>query len=531
MHARSAWCVVVCGWASAALAGSADPQIKTDHPWYPGELACSTFERLAAHQAEVWTRVVGSEPVSDQDKALAAWLWRNTHYFHGEEGAQDLWGRGFTAGGDLRTREYWLGLFGHGFGLCGTTHSQWTAEMQVLLGHNRGRGLGVAGHNAFEVFLTGGPYGEGRWALLDHDLSTVVFDPEGERLLGAEEVRADLRRLTDRKFRPERQHGWVISGLHPADAASYARYQTAEYFAGYAGPPPMVHLRAGETFRRYLEPGLGDERTFVFWGRNYRSGGVPGPERNLTWVNQPDAMYKKSPGGCPGRTGQARYGNAVYVWRPDFAGGGYREGLVSEAPGQVVLEFATPYIIAATPADESPWGVYAAGARNGLVLRGRAGCPVAVSVDRGRTWIDCGAFRDGMDLTDHVKGRRQWRLRLGAGAAALAGSGLAITTVCQANPAVMPRLRDGANRIEFAASGRAVVSAGPEIAAASTHVVEGGFGTPTVTLEIAVPAGATFAGVHAAAHVNSGSPPRPDVKHRIDWSADGGRTWRPVVAD
>lgn len=34
--------------ASAAQADVGDPQIKTDHPWYPGELAFSTFDRLFA---------------------------------------------------------------------------------------------------------------------------------------------------------------------------------------------------------------------------------------------------------------------------------------------------------------------------------------------------------------------------------------------------------------------------------------------------------------------------------------------------
>jgi hypothetical protein len=114
--------------------GVGDPQLRTDHPWYPGELACSTFDRLFAAQAAVYERVVGVRPATDEQKALAAWLWRNTHYAHGEEGAQDLWGEGFTGGKDLRTREYWTGLFAHGFGLCGTTHSQWVAEMEALLG-------------------------------------------------------------------------------------------------------------------------------------------------------------------------------------------------------------------------------------------------------------------------------------------------------------------------------------------------------------------------------------------------------------
>src|SRR3712207_6906058 len=58
--------------------------------------------------------------------------------------------------------------------------------MEELLGHGRGRAVGAAGHSAFEVFLTGGAYGPGWWALLDHDLSTVVFDPGGKRLRSEE---------------------------------------------------------------------------------------------------------------------------------------------------------------------------------------------------------------------------------------------------------------------------------------------------------------------------------------------------------
>src|SRR5436190_13071 len=240
---------------AAVRAGVGDPQVKTDHPWYPGELACSTFDRLFATQAEVYKRVVGVEPKSNQELALASWLWRNTHYAHGEEGAEDLWGRGFTQGNDLRTREYWTGLFAHGFGLCGTTHSQWTAEMEYLLGHARARGVGVAGHNSFEVFLIGGSYGPGRWALLDHDLSTVIFDTSGERLLSIAELKDDVKRWTDRNYLPTKQNGWLPCGLHQNDGASFAAYSAAEYFAGYASVPPIVQLRAGETLRRYLEPG------------------------------------------------------------------------------------------------------------------------------------------------------------------------------------------------------------------------------------------------------------------------------------
>ncbi|MEX2027361.1 MAG: hypothetical protein WEH44_08665, partial [Pirellulaceae bacterium] len=352
---------------AGARADVGDPQVRTDHPWYPGELACSTFERLQKTQAEVYERVTGKKPVTDQDQALASWLWRNAHYAHGEEGAEDLWGQGFTGGPDLRGREYWTGLFAHGFGLCGTTHSQWTAEMEALLGHNRGRGVGVTGHNSFEVFLTGGTYGDGKWALLDHDISTVIFDDKGESLLSLSEVHRDYKRLTDRNFQPARQQGWLVCGLHPGDGSSYSTYSVAEYLSGYAGVPPIVHLRPGETLRRYHSPGLADGKTFVFWGRNYNTAGIPGPERSMTWVNQPEKMHG-SRDGTGYKPGQVRYGNAVYSYRPDFREGSYIEGTNDESPGAVTFEFYTPYIIGATPPNNDPWGIYLPGCKNGLVL-------------------------------------------------------------------------------------------------------------------------------------------------------------------
>src|SRR5947209_8599679 len=439
-------CVIFLLFAGmSARAGVGDPQIRTDHPWYPGELACSTFERLFATQAELYERVVGVRPTTDEQKALAAWLWRNTHYWHGEEGAEDLWGKGFTAGGDLRTREYWTGLFAHGFGLCGTTHSQWVAEMEALFGHCRGRAVGVNGHNTFEVFLTGGPYGAGKWALLDHDQSTVVFDKSGKALLSMREVAGDWKRLTDRKFAPGRQHGWLVCGLDAGDATTYSRYAVAEYLAGYSGPPPMVHLRRGEKLRRYLQPGLEDGKTFAFWGRNYKTSGIPGPERAETWVNQPEKMH------------------------------GSRDG-TGHHPGP-------------------------------------------------------GRFGDAMDVTDRVKGRRRYLLRLHAGAKDLAGSGLTITTVCQANAAILPRLKDGGTTVRFASSAEAMVSAGPNLPHAEAHRVEGNFGTPRLTLELKTPRGEPAVTLYAAAHVNSSNPPDPKVKYQIEYSTDAGRTWKPVVKD
>ena len=255
---------------------------------------------------------------------------------------------------------------------------------------------------------------------------------------------------------------------------------------------------------------------------------MPGPERAQTWVNQPEAMFG-SKHGAGSRPGRARFANAVYTYRPNFASGDYREGVVSEDDEHVTFEFETPFIIAATPANVGEWGIYELGCKNGLTVRGTGGATVSVSVDRGQTWASGGILSAGPDLTDIAKGQRQYWLRLNAGAKQLAGSGLTIMTVCQASAAVMPRLKDGGSAVQFEASGRAVVSAGPNLPQAQPHVVAGKFDSPTVTLALESPRGEPVVEVYASAHMRSGSPPDPNVRYQIDVSTDNGTAWRPLV--
>lgn len=516
---------------SLTHAGVGDPQVMTDHTYYPGELAASSWERLLASQAKLYEQVTGKPVETEQDRVIAAWLWRNVHYFHGEPGAENLWGQGFDAGGDCKPREYWSGLYAHGFGLCGTTHAQWVPEMQALLGHNRARTVGTAGHNSFEVFLNGKNYGDGKWVLLDHDISTIIFDEKGETLLSIGEISKDWKKYATRDYAGNRDCGWLVCGLHPSDGGVYAAYNVAEYFSGYAGPPPVIHLRRGETLRRYLEPGLEDGKTFVYWGRNYNTGNIPGPERSHTWVNQPEKMYQ-SKDGAGYKPGQARYGNAVYTYAPDFASGDYREGVIDESADHVTFEFTTPYIIGATPAGSGDWDIYKPGGKNGLLVTGSGDVPVAISVDRGASWQDAGKLSgQPLDLTDQAKGYRQYWLKFGRGAKDLADKKIATRTVCQMNAAMISRLHDGENKVTLAIGERGLVSAGPTAPQAQAHIVAGGFESPMVTLELAAPRNAKPTHVYAAAHMRSSSPPSPDIAYAIDVSTDGGQSWQPVVKD
>jgi hypothetical protein len=241
-------------------------------------------------------------------------------------------------------------------------------------------------------------------------------------------------------------------------------------------------------------------------------------------------MYKaKLP--TPYKEGQARFANVLYTYSPNFTNGDYKEGVAEESDGQVTFEFYTPYIIGCTPPNTKDWGIYDAGGKNGLVLRGKAACAVSVSVDQGKTWKEGGSLSDGLDLTDHVKGFRQYLLRFGAGAKALAGSGLSIRTVCQTNSSTIPRLKDGGTKITFESSGRGILSAGPTLPQAQAHVVDGAFGTRAVTLEVATPRKEPIATIIAAGHVSSSAPPSPEFKYQIEYSLDAGKSWKPVVKD
>ena len=516
--------------AVTACAEVGDPQLKTDHPWYPGELAISTFERLSATQAEVYRRETGREVSTDEDKALASWYWRNLHYAHCQEGVGDYFDSGF-ANSDWN-REYWHGLFAHGMSLCGTTHAQWSAEMDWLLGPCRSRSVGVTGHNSFEVFLTGGDYGEGRWVLLDHDVSTVVFDAEGNRLVSIQELLHGDQRLLQNQFQPQRQRGWRISGLYEKDVQNlYDSYSSASYLAGYEGPPPLVHLRRGETLRRYLRPGLEDGKTYVYWGLNLPRDGIPGPQRDRTWVNQPQNMLGADH-DAGSLNGRLRYANAVYTYRPRFDDGSYREGVVSEGEDHVTFEFQTPYVIGATPATPGPWSIYEDGCSGGLIVTARGLESVSVSTDCGTSWRQHAFSRQQADLTDSVKGHQQCLLRFDANRNTLASTELTIRTVCQMNAAVVPRLRSGTNQITYEASGQGIVQAGPNRDQAESHLIAGEFDrSDEITLALATPRGETITSVFAASHNQSGNPPNPDVTYSIDLSADAGATWSPIVTD
>ena len=383
---------VAIGLLTTALHGGVgDPQIGTDHPWYPGELACSTFERLFATQAELYERVTGSEAGHRRAEGSGRLAVAEHALCHGEEGAEDLWGKGFNKGGDPRTREYWTGLF--------ATASACAAP-RTPSGSPRWRRCSAttaaAGRRRRAQFLRGlpdrrslrrGQVGAARSRPFDVSSSTRT----AQRCSQLRRCSGDWKRLTDRGHAPERQHGWPVCGLHPDDRNAFSEYNVAEYLAGYAGPPPMVHLRRGETLRRYLQPGLEDGKTFVFWGRNYNTAGIPGPERSHTWVNQPEKLLGSAKRS---RTSRGRPATATRS-SPTARLRGRLTAKASSCGGRNTGRSSSSARPTSSPPRprRAPWGIYEPGGANGLVLHGNPSCAVSVSVDRGQTWQDGGKSR------------------------------------------------------------------------------------------------------------------------------------------
>jgi hypothetical protein len=540
-----------------------DPQLMSDHPWFPGELSCSTFERLFATQASLYKRTTGLNADTDQDRAIASWYWRNLNYYHNYTPREPYWGNpDLIETEDNRdvVREYWNGLFSYGFALCGTTHAQYTAEMQYLLGHARARTVDVTGHTSFEVFLKDAPYGpNGDWAVLDHDTSTIVFDdPKSPRRLlnhwniaysskapeAVPRTESELESLLDNTHAPEGNRGWYKSGLYyprentdarDSDAmGTYNDVRSSAPLSGYSLAPPMVALRRNETLRRYLQPGLGSKQ-YVYWGPNMqREAGIPGPGRDRTWVCEPERMYRAE--RDTETKPVAHYGNAVYTYRPNFLAGSYRDAVISEDDKSVTFFFHSPYVIAATPPKAHAQEIWAAmypGASNGLVIRGRrADCTVQVSTDHGNTWSKPVAMapKAQVDLTDEVKGRHAYLLRLNAPLEKLASMDIDIRTVCMANDRLMPHLKSQGSTITYQSSGKAMLSAGPSKSIATAYVSDGNFGTDNVEMTVPAPAGTRILAVYAMAQI---CPEFPDenIRYQIDCSTSRDSSWLPIVED
>lgn len=532
--------IVTACLSSVALALVPDPQIMTDHPVYRGELSCSTLDRNIAEAYRVFAERYGHSPVTDTEKLTALWMWKCEHYMHVCDNKVYVGPSNLEADptGWMDCRDCQMDQFSFSFGLCYSVHAQMSALVARALGNDltRVRCPTVVGHTPFEAYV------DGHWVLADFTTGMMVFDDDGTPVGVLDIVKhvdaGDKQWLTS----PKRGGPYKIA-MGPAGHTleGYKNQWHVQMLFGYNAMPIIYSLRSGETFTRYLEPGLEDGKTWVFWGKDYfKENGGPrhGPWRAETFLDDyPIGNGKK------GR-GNGYYGNGVFEYVPSLKDGKYREGVRAEngttfAKGalrgtsneaSVTFEHVSPYIIAARSIEggDRDWSVFTEKCADGAIVSGVTvgTVPVKVSVDGGQTWVQAGLAQGSfkIDFTDVVKGRHEYLIRFDLSPA----SGLKklkIRTVTQVGRGVFPRLKDGGTTITYQSSGQSVIHGGPSQYLAEQYrrkdLETDGFRV----YQIKAPAPIRFAsGVLRASGPDRGP-------WSVEFSLDGGKTWKAGVKD
>ncbi len=310
----------------AARAAVGDPQIRTDHPLYPGELAYSTLDRFAESiiGSGDWGLGLGS---SERDVALKLWLWKITHTLH--DYTPKLWTplheylrekyKTHTAEHPTRPdpllpprlssedQDSLRWTFSFGYALCTTQHGNIGPQIRAIgqaLGKDwRSRSVDIPGDTNHEIY-----YG-GKWRVFDVNGCTLLFgssDAKDAELMSfgdafgpkAGPKHADLLDNAPQfngRYLPKLVWGDVDSEGLPKpyvwmrgvllDPALYwdgdevdqkAAVLRLMYNAGYNACPILYSLKKGETFTRWFD---GDDARkemnlpkAIWWGANTRGG-------------------------------------------------------------------------------------------------------------------------------------------------------------------------------------------------------------------------------------------------------------------
>lgn len=269
--------------------------------------------------------------MSDEEKALALWRWL----------AQTIYHYGWPY---MRPQkdEHWQDpikvINVHGYSLCGSQARVLGRLFGKVFGEENTRLIGFseaepgawklresagafvdtallrdfdkikrAGHTSVEV-----RYG-GRWRLLDPEVKFFAYLRHGKGIAGAEDLIADPSLVTDPVQRVE---GRMPCGdlTRVFYASSFTDWGTITRDAAPDDHSMSIDLRRGETYTRY-------------WDRQ-------GP---FHWFAEMDRRWDPeylSPGPrhiCEGEAAWRHYGNGELVYRPRFADGSYRDGLVEES--------------------------------------------------------------------------------------------------------------------------------------------------------------------------------------------------------
>jgi hypothetical protein len=410
-------------------------------PWILSEHVADMRDEVRFAADPRWAHLEG------QEKALAVWRYltdRETGTWH----FADMWEGREPHWESKLVKDPVKILNVYGFGVCTMQASMMEGLYEALGYEVRQQDFGGY-HRIAEIEW------DGSWHYLDIDERAYLIDEQG-RVVSVEEAVAD-RGL------------WEHSALHVSPF--YPQNKGIKGIEELAKrKPPVTHwhwrtlghtmdfsLRPGESLTRYWK---GQDRWRM--SEAWRSDGTL-------------KIVKKQPAGP--KTGERvsvnnTYGNAEWAYEPklspeyaDFQQGVYRRnnveleesGLTLESAGEAWAEWRvqTPYIIVGKPNDlldpDDDEGAVI------VTLSGEGALSLSVSTDQGRTWEQAWTSEGGtvdarVDLTRWTAGRYEYHLRLflrgEPGASRL--SSICITTWAQVAPMSLPRLKEGANRLQFA---------------------------------------------------------------------------------
>jgi hypothetical protein len=495
---------LVVASSASAWAQTGDPQLSTDHPYYPGEGAMSTPTRAVAHALAIPRGSLGSS--TNRDKLIRLFLWRAEHYAHLDSPAvYNLPGVAPDPnGGNVLMTEYdsLRAMFSYGFGVCGTNHAQMRAFSDEMGWADRRRGL--QGDTGYEIYVDGG------WRYVNTDQYTLHFlsNSASDHFASLDQVVSTNHRYIE--WNPDLGMGYRLPQANThgnyADFAGVTgtvanrSLQWRDYYQnvwniaasssikmygeGYTASPIVYRLRRGESFTRWLQPGgivsdLG-LAGLIWWGYNggNASGTDNAPYAKYSFVQNAPAR-DDLPGAPEESAGGQRYGNGCFDWTPNLTNNEHLDGaaavtgtlvtggspaLRSTGNSTLVLEHFTPYTIAGRPTDAAnPANNAVDGAIVTANTVGTVG--VEVSVNAGMTWASVGTLSGAgsqVDFTNTVKGRNQYLLRLSFNDGEGLNS-LRVRTITMLSQAVYPNLKDGSTQITYAASNTGAMELSPDL--------------------------------------------------------------------
>lgn len=532
-----AFVITVLVSARMIVAQVGDPTLRTDHPQYAGEGAFQTAADCVKFAEAAAAR--DGKKLSEQERAIAIYNWLLTHQWH-LVSPQENCVAGRTADTnkgheDLIVYDAAKSRFSYGYGLCGTVHA-WNEPYWKAAGFDARR-RAFPGHTNSEIF-----YG-GAWHAFDTDMAGLLFRKDGI-VAGYADVIADPSLATSTKApHPHYPFVWPgdFNGMKQGwqEVAKNPDKWFVMHNAGYEAMPGIVNLRKGETFTRWFDPDhYGGPSKRRFW-HNMQGG----PFRDWTFANNGEPQHD---GAKHNAKGNASYCNGEFVWEHNLRD---IPAVVNRRWTSHVFTHHSPYVICGDPEDDA--NPMTGPATGGLVVSGviHKDVRIEVSADHGQTWQAVPNVKLPLDLTENVKGRYGWQIRVSWNDA-LALEKLVFTTVTQVNQAIYPRLKPQGSMVTYRAENRFVSPQSPNFALpeesiqqfekvemrSSNLAYRGRSATSRLAYEttnnkpasVVFPvhrSGTSLEEVHAAIRYQVRVPPPEGYDYRLDISWDNGQTW------